>query len=77
MFILLSRGHYLRNRMIAVTRLNGTRLVVNAEQIRFIENTPDTMVTLMNGEKLMVKEDLQEVVKRALEYQRQIRAFGC
>jgi len=61
--------------MIAVTRLNGKRFVINAEQIRYIETTPDTMITLMNGDKVMVKEELEEVVKRALEYGRQLRAF--
>jgi len=61
--------------MIPVTRLNGKRFVLNAEQIRYIENTPDTMITLMNGDKIMVMEDLEDVVKLAIEYCRQIRAF--
>ena len=61
--------------MIVVTRLNGKRFVVNAEQIRFIESTPDTLITMMNGDKIMVKEQLEEVVGRAVEYNRQIRAF--
>jgi len=59
--------------VIAVTRLNGKRFVVNAEQIRYIESTPDTIVTLMNGDKLMVKESLEEVVELAIQYGRQIR----
>ena len=62
--------------MIPVTRLNGKRFVINAEQIRYIENTPDTMITLMNGDKIMVREDLEDVVKLAIEYCRQIRAFA-
>lgn len=61
--------------MIPVTRLNGKRFVVNAEQIRFLESTPDTLITLVNGERVIVKESLEEVVARAIEYQRQIRAF--
>ena len=61
--------------MIPVTRLNGKRFVINAEQIRYIENTPDTMITLMSGDKIMVREDLEDVVKLAIEYCRQIRAF--
>ena len=59
--------------MIAVTRLNGKRFVVNAEQIRYIEATPDTMITLISGDKVMVKEDLEEVVRLAIEYGRQVR----
>ncbi len=62
--------------MIAVTRLNGQRFVLNAEQIRYIESTPDTMITLMNGDKIMVREALEDVVERAVAYQRQIRVFG-
>jgi flagellar protein FlbD len=62
--------------MIAVTRLNGKRFVVNAEQIRYVEITPDTLITLMNGEKVMVKETLEEVVQRAIEYGRQLRSFS-
>ena len=61
--------------MISVTRLNGKRFVVNAEQIRYIENTPDTMITLVSGDKVMVKETLEAVVELAIEYCRQIRAF--
>ncbi len=61
--------------MIPVTRLNGKRFVINAEQIRYIENTPDTMITLMNGDKIMVRENLEDVVKLAIEYCRQIRTL--
>ena len=61
--------------MISVTRLNGKRFVVNAEQIRYVEKTPDTMITLMNGDKVMVKESIEDVVKLSVEYNRQIRAF--
>ncbi|MCH7787526.1 MAG: flagellar FlbD family protein [Chloroflexi bacterium] len=42
--------------MITVTRLNDTRFVLNAEQIKTVESTPDTIITLLTGEKLMVKE---------------------
>ena len=61
--------------MISVTRLNGKRFVVNAEQIRYVEKTPDTMITLMNGDKVMVKESIEDVVELSVEYNRQIRAF--
>ena len=61
--------------MISVTRLNGKPFVLNAEHIRYIENTPDTMITLINGDKIMVCEQLEEVVQLATEYCRRIRAF--
>lgn len=59
--------------MITLTRLNGQRFVLNAERIRYIEETPDTVVCCDNGEKMMVREDLQEVMKRAIDYARVIR----
>ena len=42
--------------MIVVTRLNHTPIVVNPDLIVFIEETPDTIITLANGEKLVVEE---------------------
>jgi flagellar protein FlbD len=63
--------------MIKVTRLNGKGIVVNAELIRFVEQTPDTMITLTSGDKITVRETMDEVVERAIEYARSIRGnFG-
>jgi flagellar protein FlbD len=59
--------------MIALTRLNGQQFVINAEKIRYLESTPDTIVCCDNGEKMMVKEPLQEVMRRAIDYARTIR----
>jgi flagellar protein FlbD len=59
--------------MILLTRLNGQQFVINAEKIRYLESTPDTLVCCDNGEKLMVKEPLQEVVRRAIDYARIVR----
>ena len=59
--------------MICLTRLNGQAFVVNAERIRYVESTPDTMVCCDNGEKLIVREPLQEVVRRAIDYARTVR----
>jgi flagellar protein FlbD len=59
--------------MITLTRLNGQPFVVNAEKIRYVEQTPDTLVCCDNGEKMMVKEPLQEVIRKAIEYARLIR----
>ncbi|MFQ6048242.1 MAG: flagellar FlbD family protein [Phycisphaerae bacterium] len=61
--------------MIVLTRLNDRKLVVNAELIKTVEETPDTMITLLNGDRLLVKESLQEVARRAIEYARSVRAF--
>ena len=59
--------------MIQVTRLNGQVLVINADKIRYVEATPDTMVCVETGEKLLVKETVTEVVRRAVEYARTVR----
>ena len=62
--------------MIIVTRLNGKEFVLNAELIRSVEEMPDTTITLMEDKKYIVKESAQEVVKRAVDYGRQIRTFS-
>ena len=59
--------------MIQLTRLNGQAFVINAEKIRYVESTPDTVVCCDNGDKMMVREPLQEVMRRAIEYARIIR----
>ena len=59
--------------MIALTRLNGQTFVVNAEKIRYVEATPDTVICCDHGEKMMVKETLHEVMRKAIEYSRVIR----
>lgn len=61
--------------MIRLTRLNGRPFVLNAEQIKTVEQTPDTMITLLPGDQLVVRESLEEVVKRAVEYARMVRTF--
>lgn len=61
--------------MIRVTRLNGKEFVLNAELIQFLEETPDTVITLVNHEKIVVKEKMDEVVRRVIEYGRAIRSF--
>jgi flagellar protein FlbD len=56
--------------MITVTRLNNTTIVVNPDLIVFIEETPDTIITLLDGEKLMVQEKVSEVIRRVIEFKR-------
>lgn len=56
--------------MIEVTRLNGEELVVNAELIETVEATPDTVITLTTGKKLIVRESPGDVVHRVLAYRR-------
>jgi flagellar protein FlbD len=48
--------------MIRLTRLNSRPLVVNADLIKFIEQAPDTVLTLTTGEKLVVSESVDDVL---------------
>jgi flagellar protein FlbD len=54
--------------MIELTRLNGSPMVLNSDLIKTAEASPDTMLTLINGEKLIVREAPGEVVERVLAY---------
>ena len=57
--------------MITLHRLNGKEFVLNSEQIKFVEATPDTVITLaVNDEKFMVKESVNKVIDMTLEYKR-------
>lgn len=56
--------------MIKLTRLNGEPFVLNAELIRSVDCRPDTYITLVSHDHFIVKESLEEVVKRSLEYRR-------
>lgn len=61
--------------MISLTRLNGDRFVLNADLIRTIEQTPDTTITLVSGDHLVVREPSDEVVERVVEYARRLRTL--
>lgn len=56
--------------MIILTRLGGETFVLNAELIRYVEARPDTFVTLTTGDRIVVQETMEEVLRRALDYQR-------
>lgn len=58
--------------MIRLTRINQAPFFLNANLIEFVETTPDTVVTTVNGQKVMVLEDAEEVVKRIEDYHRRI-----
>ena len=60
--------------MIWLTRLNGNAFVVNAEQITHVDVTPDTVVFLADGQKIVVCEPVQIVIDRAIAYRRSV--FG-
>ena len=58
--------------MIYVTSFTGKRYVVNAKLIEFIEETPDTVISLTTGRKILVKESSKELVDQIIQYHRRI-----
>lgn len=58
--------------MIEVTRMNGQKLLVNIDLIETVEETPDTVITLVNGKKIIVKEHRQEVKNLVKSFKREI-----
>jgi len=60
--------------MIHVTKLNGNEIVVNADLIEFVESTPDTLISLTTGRKVMVLENLEEIVMRCLAFRRSAKS---
>ncbi len=60
--------------MIQLTRLNNARLAVNCDLIKYVEEAPDTVLTLINGEKLVVRETTEQVIDRVRQFRRSILA---
>lgn len=60
--------------MISLTRPNGTQFFINPELIQTVESTPDTVVTLSNSKKLIVRDTPQEIAERFIEYRRKTLA---
>lgn len=62
--------------MIKVTRLNGTELVVNADLIEFVEATPDTVISLTTGKKIVVAEPVDEIIRKVVDFRERIAVRG-
>lgn len=58
--------------MIEVTRLNETKLLINSDQIEFVEETPDTVISFLSGKKIIVKESRQEIQNLVILYKKKI-----
>ena len=54
--------------MISLTRLDGTPLIVNSELIEVVEAKPDTIITLTNGKKIVVREEPELIVRKIIQY---------
>lgn len=62
--------------MINVTKMNGGSITVNADLIETVEETPDTIITLTTGKKIIVKESRQEVKNLVKSYRSECNSFG-
>jgi flagellar protein FlbD len=58
--------------VIQLTHFNGSRFYLNPEVIRTVEATPDTVITLINDQKILVNDKTEEVVKKVIQYKRLI-----
>ncbi len=60
--------------MINVTKLNGSQMVLNTDLIETVEITPDTLISLTTGRKIMVKETLDDVIRLSIEFRQKSRS---
>jgi len=58
--------------MIQLTRLNNQPMALNSDLIKFVEQAPDTVITLTTGEKLVVRESAEEVIQRVIRFRREV-----
>jgi flagellar protein FlbD len=58
--------------MIQLTRLNNSSLIVNSDLIKFVEQSPDTVITLLNGEKIIVRESVSQVLERIVRFRQAV-----
>jgi len=58
--------------MIQLTRLNNSRLAINSDLIKFVEAAPDTVLTLVTGEKVVVRDVVAEVIEQVREFRRSV-----
>lgn len=62
--------------MIKLTRLNGQEIVVNPELIEWMEAHPDTTISLATGSKIVVKEKVDAVIERVMDYRKRLFSEG-
>ncbi len=58
--------------MIFLTRLNDSQIVINADLIKSLESQPDTILTLINGDKIIIKEEISTVIDRVKMFKKSI-----
>jgi flagellar protein FlbD len=58
--------------VIRLTRLNSQPVTINSDLIKFVESNPDTVITLVNGEKMLVHETPDEVLAQVVKFRRDV-----
>ena len=58
--------------MIQLTRLNNSSITINSDLIKFVEQSPDTVITLLNGEKILVRESAEQILDRIVQFRRHV-----
>ncbi|MBN2321144.1 MAG: flagellar FlbD family protein [Acidobacteria bacterium] len=61
--------------MILLTKINDAPITVNSDLIQYIEETPDTIITMTNSEKVVVREGMKEIIEKVVRYRRTISSL--
>jgi flagellar protein FlbD len=61
--------------MVKLRRLNESQIVINSDLIEFIESTPDTVLTLTTGQKIIVADTMDQVIEKVVEFRKRIFPF--
>jgi len=62
--------------LIAITKLNGGMMIINADLIETVEATPDTIISLTTGKKYMVRDTVEEIIAKVIEFRRKLSPVG-
>lgn len=62
--------------MIKLTGLNNKEIIINADNIEKLEAVPESLITLINGNKYLVHENVEDIIKKVIEYKRKIYELG-
>ena len=66
-----------REKMIRLKRLNKSEIVINSDLIQYIEETPDSVITMTNGHKVVVADSAEVIIQKVIEFRKKIHSLGC
>ncbi|MFW5999104.1 MAG: flagellar FlbD family protein [Bacillota bacterium] len=62
--------------MIKLTKMNGEEIVINIDLVETVQATPDTVISLSTGKKVLVENDVEEIIEKVINYKRKINSSG-